>query len=263
MEGLQYAAGLFDSDGCVVITHKGGNQNGSVVVSYHQAERGWGALNEVHCILGGTLYNQKTTGNRQQQKQLQIVGSEVAAALAAHSHLKTKQLEFAAQYVRSRFVDDMEELAAMKKEPHATIVCPLQIPYVAGFFDGDGCVVFRPKTGTVCAEICQKFPAICEAFKLQFGGSIYKGKDREQYTWHLGSTKAVDFYKRILPFLHGKKRQVEIIFEYVAGKLTPLETQQGLRALKGICSRTVYGKRKAEEIVGNSRSSETDGSTAC
>lgn len=259
MEALQYAAGFFDGDGCVTINHGARcSQMGRVVVEFTQSCHGWVALERLKATLESQsginckMYNMKSVGNRQPRKMLRVLGLAVPLLLSHHSYLKRAQLETAAQYEQSFGLDAKLELEALKRQPHAAITKELAIPYVAGFFDADGCVMIRKRAYTICAEASQKYPAICEALQRQFGGSIYKGKGREQYTWHLGSLKAVEFLRKVLPYLVHKKRQAEIVIEFVERKMSAEDAMAGLRALKGICSRTVYegvyGKRKADEI---------------
>lgn len=95
----------------------------------------------------------------------------------------------------------------------------LSAAYIAGFFDGEGCIgIYKngKQSHHLRIQLVQnKSAKVTEAFILlqaHFGGS-FKGHNspngRQRYNWQLNSDKAVAFLQMILPHLIIKRQQAE------------------------------------------------------
>ena len=90
----------------------------------------------------------------------------------------------------------------------------LTLPYIAGFFDGEGCVnmarcrtVIFPRVLIVNTD-----RRILNALRARFGGDINSIIHRQpiwksSWSWRLSGTAAVDFLTDILPWLVIKRNQ--------------------------------------------------------
>lgn len=101
----------------------------------------------------------------------------------------------------------------------------IQKAYIAGFFDGEGCVTIlkAPPSGksrtavyslTVIISQNGDIP-IVELVELTGVGSIHEHTQSPgAYNWQIRSKEARDFLVAILPYLKSKKEQAEIAIEY-------------------------------------------------
>lgn len=111
-----------------------------------------------------------------------------------------------------------------------TNIQPITLSYLAGFFDGEGCVcVLKSKAPADRREITDIFRLsatisntdrdILETYKKYFGGVIVS-KDRRKethkicYMWSAQATKAKNFFIIILPYLRQKKEQAELAIKF-------------------------------------------------
>lgn len=106
-----------------------------------------------------------------------------------------------------------EELHRMKHVEHEAILGDLPSPYVAGLTDSDGMIYFKADCKFPRISVGQKYAAICNALKRQYGGSVhFRMRDGFQlYHWDLvGQQDAQNVIREILPFLIEKKTQAEL-----------------------------------------------------
>lgn len=75
--------------------------------------------------------------------------------------------------------------------------------YVAGFFDGEGCVGASQDHGTyrLRVAVTQKRPEILHLLKCRYGGNVYGPYSDGCCKWHIGGDGAVIFLQDILPYL--------------------------------------------------------------
>lgn len=100
--------------------------------------------------------------------------------------------------------------------------------YVAGYLDGEGCLgVYRrpakPRgrpTYSVQIAVCTTDPLILDWLRDVTGcGSVSKphfgntSRHRPSYRWSLASEAAVTLASQILPYLHTKREQAELLIE--------------------------------------------------
>ena len=93
-----------------------------------------------------------------------------------------------------------------------------KLAYLAGFFDGEGCVRLTPPTkrrGPVLfVSIVNTNHPILEEFESYFGGSIQKASTmpwhKPKWHWVITTNKAVVFLRAIYPYLQLKKEEAEV-----------------------------------------------------
>ncbi len=108
-----------------------------------------------------------------------------------------------------------------------------EIAYIAGFFDGEGCVRIKKSNQGgnsyhIIAHITNTDELVLGIVQNLFGGNTRvqeKGKNKTVYNWYITSSEANDFLKTIEPFLNIKQEQAMLAIDFHAKKekLTPKE----------------------------------------
>jgi len=96
------------------------------------------------------------------------------------------------------------------------------VAYIAGFFDGEGCVrIKRANQGGnsyyITATITNSNKAILEYIKDIFGGKVRQAEkkaNRVIYHYELTSAEAVDMLKTLMGFLREKRPQAELAVDF-------------------------------------------------
>ncbi len=94
--------------------------------------------------------------------------------------------------------------------------------YLAGFFDGEGCVGIYPhrnaRTGKhyyeLSLNVTQKDRTILNFFQAHYGGYIIYNHKQNVHKWTTDVPSAVIFLNDILPFLIVKSAQVKLALEF-------------------------------------------------
>jgi len=106
----------------------------------------------------------------------------------------------------------------------------VDLAYMAGFFDGEGCIfIYRKTDGNYqfCCTVTQTIRWILELFKFNFGGSIHITGNKKRYKdmgwhvcweWKIGDQKALSFLKTILPYLVLKKGEATVAVKFQTDK---------------------------------------------
>ena len=108
----------------------------------------------------------------------------------------------------------------------AALLDERQKAYLAGFFDGEGCIhgyFTHPRNGrrmgsTKVTVVCGNLEVLMFGQKL-FGGSINKRVFKEKpkwndaLTWHLGTKETSVFLRAVLPYLIVKRQEAEVALE--------------------------------------------------
>ena len=93
----------------------------------------------------------------------------------------------------------------------------MDIHYLAGFFDGEGCICITEKTDKeakrgigyrIIVDVSQKKPEVLELFKERWGGSILNGKRCKR--WTVYSENALSALIDLAPYLQIKRQQAEL-----------------------------------------------------
>lgn len=100
----------------------------------------------------------------------------------------------------------------------------ISIEYIAGFFDGEGCIYINNKTHRLRVCITNTNYYILKQFKEMFGGSIYKrqlrklknnrGYCKQIFQWSIEFNNALRFLECIQPYTIVKKEQIELAIKY-------------------------------------------------
>jgi hypothetical protein len=88
-----------------------------------------------------------------------------------------------------------------------------RIEYLAGLFDGEGCVYVQKRNTNfiLYVEVAQVFKNGARFFQRRFGGGMYpqKGK-RVLWHWKAWGEDAKRFLRAVLPHLHEKRPQARL-----------------------------------------------------
>ncbi len=97
------------------------------------------------------------------------------------------------------------------------------LAYMAGLFDGEGCVQIA-KSGhySLACQVSMANEFMPSWFRFSFGGSVHLrpriGENwKDQWVWTIHGPKAARFLEAILPYLILKKPQAEIGLKFQAG----------------------------------------------
>lgn len=98
------------------------------------------------------------------------------------------------------------------------------IAWAAGFFDGEGSVSIhapQPKRGchNLHISISQKVQEPLLEVQRLFGGKIYIKSDKGRavgYQWNVGSVKAADMLRQMMPYLVHKNQVAALALDYQA-----------------------------------------------
>ena len=102
----------------------------------------------------------------------------------------------------------------------------MNLAYVAGLFDGEGCVRFgRVRTSTFPVVMLTNTNIdVLYALQKAFGGDVRALSKRKQgwkqgWYWRISWSRAVDFLDRIFPWLRIKSNQASTVFAWDAIRL--------------------------------------------
>jgi len=99
---------------------------------------------------------------------------------------------------------------------------PLDLAYVAGFIDGEGCFDFVKSRKSITPRIVvvNTNKEIIEEFKSNFGGDITVREHKDHpnwkitYVWRLQHSAAIELTRKLLPYLKVKAPQARLIIEF-------------------------------------------------
>lgn len=97
-----------------------------------------------------------------------------------------------------------------------------KIAYIAGFFDGEGCVRLKRSNQNehsyyVIAHITNSNRAILEHVQDLFGGAIRtqeRTPNKTAHSWCITSAEAVDFLETLSPFLREKLEEARLAIKF-------------------------------------------------
>lgn len=88
--------------------------------------------------------------------------------------------------------------------------------YLAGFFDGEGCVTLG-QNGSIALGIVNTNLPILNLFKEVLGGTVasrLQMVNKPQYVWRTYGPTAVSAGEVLLPFLIEKREQMEVVIDW-------------------------------------------------
>jgi len=107
----------------------------------------------------------------------------------------------------------------------------VDLAYTAGIVDGEGCIEIsrsnrpghRYPNHYLRVTVVSTDQWLCEWLHFSYGGSIqerlgHPSHTKRQWGWVIQNTKALEFLKLILPYLHIKQPQAEIGIKHQEGK---------------------------------------------
>ena len=164
-EELEYLCGFFDGDGCVAMPATRGDFRLQVAQSINTAH----ILLRFRRVFGGAVYAcEQRTGFSQATLQWHVTCKSAAFAaglMASVPSMKQNQLEIAAsgtvEAVHRSKVKAM--LKNMKQKDYIPRSLAVTGPYLAGFFDAEGCIGVSPVANTLILRITQVNPATLES----------------------------------------------------------------------------------------------------
>lgn len=99
----------------------------------------------------------------------------------------------------------------------------MNIAYVAGLIDGEGCINFCKCRDSVYPRlfITNTNQEILELLQEKYGGdinplSLRKENWKQGYSWRVSWSKAVDLLEKVYPYLIIKRRQAQTVFAWDA-----------------------------------------------
>ena len=116
----------------------------------------------------------------------------------------------------------MEEKVMTKKEVPEIKFSPAELSYMAGFFEGEGCVsavkyasyplkIGRKPTLVLMCRVGNTEKDALELFERRFGGKIRvwhrNPKWKDIWIWNIYAKKALNFLETIEPYLKTKRKQ--------------------------------------------------------
>jgi len=94
---------------------------------------------------------------------------------------------------------------------------PIILAYVAGYFDGEGCVsAYIVKKGSLISSLSMSncYPGILNQLRGFWGGGVYTPKRRKgfrtEHQWRVTGENSRQMARDILPYLVEKRRQVQL-----------------------------------------------------
>jgi len=103
------------------------------------------------------------------------------------------------------------------------------IAYIAGLFDGEGCISMRKhiegkRIPRLCVQISISYLPILEKYQAVFGGHIHHAKkfvNKPLHSWQIGSfNEQLVFLEAILPFLQEKRTQADSAITYLRERIS-------------------------------------------
>lgn len=123
----------------------------------------------------------------------------------------------------------LSEVRALRGVPDEP-VGRLHPSYAAGFFDAEGCVALK-RSSCLYVTVAQKDPAVLRALQAQWGGSVIKEKNRENWCWTLCGQSSKAFLAVIRADVHEKREQVELALQVNPANWRELAPR--MKALRG------------------------------
>lgn len=220
--GKEYLGGFFDSDGSIYIS------NNVLFIGFSQCVLN--ILLSIQYQYGGTLYKrEKRNDNQREQYTLRIVGlntEKILNDLIDTSILKKEKVKKGLEFIKHINKQMNAEKQCLidyiklnKKEDNELYFENINWKYIAGFFDGDGCITLNYhnlNNGLVSPtfSIAQKYtPKFLNYLKMYMSNSLNK-LSLSKHCISTGSKKLIEYiYDKIKNYLIVKKYQFNLLIE--------------------------------------------------
>lgn len=134
---------------------------------------------------------------------------------------------------------------------------PTDLAYLAGFFDGEGCITtgIQRQGGRgyylIRATVTQNSLPVLEAYEAEFGGRILDpSPGKSAFVWQITGDQMAHFLQTLLPYLRLKKEQAELALAFPraergqpANKAKQEEIRKALKAEKARLDEDVLAHR--------------------
>ena len=139
------------------------------------------------------------------------------------------------------------------KIKHGRETITTKIAYIAGFFDGEGCVRIKQSNQGgnsyyVIAHITNTNQSILKEVQELFGGTIRmqeRGPNKDIYNWQITSAEAVDFLQTLVPFLKEKQAQATYAISFHERKGTMDAAEKRAAYV------TISAMKRGFQVIGN------------
>jgi hypothetical protein len=215
IEKIQYAAGLTDIIGCFQVSEK------KLKFYIIQTERYIDTLHFMYDTFGGII-TIHTIGNDDRQTSYDWILYQEDASQYANlilPYLLVKERE-AIVFIKDDISINRIDIKLRKYNnlPHDKIsndIIPSNV-YIAGLMDGGGCFNVNGKSGQH-HSVTLKYRSILDMLFRIYGGSIYQRTANDTFGWEV-HTEAKKLIQDIYPYIKGKKKQVELLFNMKPGE---------------------------------------------
>jgi hypothetical protein len=140
--------------------------------------------------------------------------------------------------------------------PEKEIVLPqpsiTQAAYIAGHFDGEGCIMLCSDASRfklrIAVQCCHK--PVLEVYMHYFGGSLTKsgGANKQKWRWTLsGYYNGLNFIQTVLPYSLEKKDQLETALNYIVQRIEASVTQPS-QDIKRLATLTAHKLKVLKKI---------------
>ena len=90
--------------------------------------------------------------------------------------------------------------------------------YIAGYFDGEGCIQIE-QDGSLCCRIKSAYKPVLTELQSQFGGSLQpeirtNTHHKQLWLWRIKCNEAEEFLRDIAPLLREKGEQARVAITY-------------------------------------------------
>lgn len=136
------------------------------------------------------------------------------------------------------------------KVKHGRETITTKIAYIAGFFDGEGCIRIKEankgeNSFYIIAHLTNSYRPTLDQVQELFGGAIRKQEktpNKTIYNWCASSSEAMDFLKVIHPFLREKQKQAElaIVFHDTKSALSGVEKRKMAKRISDMKRVNIY-----------------------
>ena len=215
LEQLQYLAGIIDAEGTVQIDPHYAKYQISICNSDRRCLE-W-VLNTVHF---GNIYSRGIT------RQNHFGSKEIFVWQCAVSDFTKRLLVLLLPYLR---VKRSKALHILEQQTVPTE--PMSWPYIAAFFDGEGCASFYEKEGLWVASLSNtEFAVLKEIQEFMGFGRIYSGAGTKKPIWTLRLSShdiQLRFGQAVLPFLVIKGEKIRGMVNFIQGKEWDMDLNGG------------------------------------
>jgi hypothetical protein len=219
-----YLSGFFDGDGSICI-----NEALSLQIQFSQCVLP--ILNKIKDIFGGSLYSfEPRNDNQRTQHSLRICGRDcekILKYLDIGCIMKYEQVQVAKKIIylnnlqnlndkKIEYREEMRRLNKSYKKTHDKPYTRINIEYISGLFDAEGCIYLRERKNSHCFDYIKITQANDYQLLEHIKNFIGHGSVVDKIKWTVNRQEFVEYdLTQMLPFLNVKKLQAELCLEFL------------------------------------------------